>query len=279
VAVWVKYPAVVFLPVYLLAAPRRSLSTLLGAAGGGVLACAPFLGQFHPLYDQTVAFQRTRWSMDLAERLEATGLYWLLVNLFSVPPLFRGSRPPWLRAGFVLGGSFVFGSQVYYHYFVSIVPFAALLAAPLAVWLVSTNSRRIVAAGLALAVVGGWALVIDRGGARPLFITAAHLSDIRPTISLLDRATRPGDRVLADRYEYAYLADRPALAHYFWNVGVLVNAGYLESRVSAARAVVLSYGASSGFPTGFTQYLDKHYARVQTKANTVWVISRPATER
>jgi hypothetical protein len=60
------------------------------------------------------------------------------------------------------------------------------------------------------------------------------------------------------------------LAHYFWNVGVLVNARYLEHRVSGARAVVLSYGASSGFPAGFTAYLDHHFPSVNTLANTIW---------
>jgi 4-amino-4-deoxy-L-arabinose transferase-like glycosyltransferase len=271
-AIWIKYPAVVFLPVYLLAAPRRALSCLLGAAVALALAFAPFLGQLHALYDQTVAFQRTRWLMDLDERLQTAGLYWLLVNLLALPGLARGGRPLWLRAGFVLGGVFLLASQVYYHYFVPVVPFAALLAAPLVDRAVHAAPRLVLTLGLLL--IGLWAFVIDDGGPSPLFVTAAHLSDIQPTIDLLDRTTRPGDPVLADRYEYAYLANRPALAHYFWNVGVLVHAPYLERRVPRAGAVVLSYGASSGFPAGFVRYLNAQYTSVQTPANTVWLTSR-----
>lgn len=295
-AIWIKYPAAIFLPVYLFASPRRALSSLLGVCVGAGAAFAPFLAQAHQMYAQTVTFQRTRWTMDLGQRLETAGLYWLLVNVFAVVGILRGlftarpgllearslrgrvwerGRPPvWLLAGFGLGGLFLLSSQVYYHYFVPIVPFAAVLGAPVAIRLAQVAPRLVTLA--AIAVVGGWAATIDLAGASPLFVTAAHLSDIRPTIELIDRRTRADGRVLADRYEYAYLAQRPTLAHYFWNVGVLVDAGYLERRVSAARAVVLSYGASSGYPAGFTRYLNARYASVRTKANTVWLVSRRA---
>jgi hypothetical protein len=79
---------------------------------------------------------------------------------------------------------------------------------------------------------------------------------------------------LGDRDEYAYLAGRPSVAHYFWNVGVLVNARYLERRLSRAGAVVLSQGASSGYPAGFEQYLDARYPRVSTDATSVWILRR-----
>lgn len=270
VAIWIKYPALVLLPVYVLAAPRRTPSWLAGGVLALALAFAPFAAQWHQLYDATITFQRSRWLMPLDQRLETAALFWLLVNPLALVGLIRHRYPAWLVAGFGVGGIFALTSQVYYHYFVPEVPFAALLGAPVAARLAPRTPRLLVAASLALA--GAWAAVIDLGGPSPLYVTAAHLSDINRTIQLLDRTTRPTDRVLADRFEYPYLARRPSLLHYFWNIGLLVDARYLERHVQQAGAVVLSYGASSGYPAGFTQYLDARYhRRVDTAANTVWL--------
>jgi hypothetical protein len=105
-------------------------------------------------------------------------------------------------------------------------------------------------------------------------VTAAHLSDIAPTIKLVEARSRPGSAILADRYEYAYLARRRAAQHYFWNVGVLLPASALERRLDQARMVVLSYGASSGYPAGFIRFLDARFPKVRTRANTVWVVGK-----
>jgi len=56
-----------------------------------------------------------------------------LIGTLAVLALRRGRQPLWLLGGFGLGGAFVFASQSYYHYFVPVISFAALLAAPLAV--------------------------------------------------------------------------------------------------------------------------------------------------
>jgi len=268
VALWIKYPAAYFLPVYILVAPRRSAGMGLGLIIAGAALFLPYHAELHALWNQTIQFQRTRWSMDFSTRIETTALFWLAVNPLALVALRR--RPPlWVAVGFLSGGLFVFTSQVYYHYFVPVVPFAALVGAPAALYF--TRLPKPALAALIGGVVLGWGLIIDLGGQSPLFVTAARLSDIQPTIRLLDCATQPGAGILADRYEYPYLANRQAVAHYFWNVGVLLDAKYLEKRLPRAQAVVLSYGASSGYPAGLVAYLNTHYRRVDTRVNTVWL--------
>jgi hypothetical protein len=275
VAVWIKYPAAYFLPVYVLAAPRRSPIVAAVAAMTFALLLLPFHAQWSLLYDQTVTFQRTRWTMDTGTRVGTVALYWLGLNVPAVIGLWRTRRPIWLVAGFALGVLFVFPSQVYYHYFVPIVPFAALLGALPVSALLRWNRTQIVMA--ALAILALWAAIIDLGGSNPLFVTAARFSSIQPTITLLRTETGRNQPVLADRFEYAYLARRPALGHYFWNVGVLVNARYLEARADRSGAVVLSHGASSGYPAGFLAWLDGRYARLETPATTVWLTRNRTT--
>lgn len=273
-ALWIKYPAALFLPIYLLASPRRALVWAPSLAVTLVLLFAPFMAQAHTLYDDTVAFQATRWTMPALQRFSTVGLYWLGINLPAVWGLLRrASRPPaWLLAGFLVGGVFALSSQVYYHYFVPMVPFGALLAAPVLAGIASRH--RSLSLGVALALVAAWAGCVDLGGPSPLYVTAARLSSIAPTVRLLQRETPPDSAVLADRYEYAYLAGRRALAHYFWNVGVLVNARYLEKHLPASRAVVLSHGASSGYPRGFVQYLDRHFSAREAGTTTIWLTGR-----
>jgi hypothetical protein len=153
-----------------------------------------------------------------------------------------------------------------------VVPFAALLTGVTLTRIRHWRRTPVLAAALLPALVA--AAVIDLGGYSPLYVTAARLSDVAPTVRLLDANTTAGESVLADRFEYAYLARRPALDDYFWNIGVLVNAAYLESRVDRARAVVLSSGASSGYPRGFTEYLDRRYKRVRKPTTTVWFLPK-----
>lgn len=268
-AIWIKYPAALFGLVYLLAAPRRAL--IWGSAMLVTLAAlfAPVVGQAH-WYQDTVAFQRARWLMPAEQRFGTTAIYWLGINLPGIWALVTRRQPLWLVVGFLLGGVFALSSQVYYHYFVPIVPFGALLAAPVLCHLAS--HYRPLAISAALVIVLSWAALIDLGGTSPLYVTAARLSSIQPTIHWLDRHTASGSTILADRDEYAFLAHRKALDHYFWNVGVLVNARTLEARLPPARAVVLSHGASSGYPAGFVRYLNRHYRSTDMGAATLWLI-------
>jgi hypothetical protein len=274
-AIWIKYPALYFLPAYVLAAPRRAVIVMPAAAAALVASLVPFHAEWGALFQQSVTFQRTRYLMDDDQRWRTTILYWLAANPVAVAAIPFVSAPFWVVAGFGLGGIFVFTSQVYYHYFVPVVPFAALLGAPLLARIGTRAAAGIGVAGLATCLL--WGLLINRSGSRPLYVTAAHFSSIRPTIDLLRAHTTAGESVLADHDEYAYLVDRQQLAHYFWDVGVLVDAHYLERRISGANAVVLSYGASSGYPAGFVDFLNSRYVRTDTGATSVWFV--PANAR
>ncbi len=274
-AIWVKYPAAYFLPIYLLAAPRRFHYFVPAAAVSFGLLLLPFHDQLSLIYSQTVTFQRTRWTMDTGTRTGTVLLYWLALNLPALIGLRQTRRPLWLMAGFLMGSLFILPSQVYYHYFVPIVPFAALLGAGPIARVVRWNRWKPVI--VAAVVLGLWTTIIDLGGNSPLFVTAARLSSIQPTISLLRSQTGKGQPVLGDRFEYAYLAGRPALRHYFWNVGVLVDAPYLERSAGRSGAIVLSHGASSGYPAGFLHWLDHRYLRIETPATTIWLTKDRAT--
>lgn len=270
-AVWVKYPALYFVPALALLSPRRMPVVALAAAATLTVLFVPLHVDLQMIYRDTVQFQRSRWLMATDVRVQTTALFWLGANLAAVAGLWivRG-RPAWLATGFLLGGLFVFAPQVYYHYFVPIVPFGALLGAP-AVLRLSRVWRR-VALTMALVAVPVWGVRLAHGGPSPLYVTAAHLSDIRDTIATLDRLTSPRQAILADRFEYAYLARRPAVLSYFWNVGVLIGPRAVERMVPQARAVVLSYGASSNYPPGFTRYMDRTYRAIQTRSNRIWVV-------
>jgi hypothetical protein len=268
-ATFVKYPAAAFLPTYLVFARRRAPAMLLGGTTAGVLLLAPFVPEIHELIRQTIRFQSRRWKMQLDVRLLTAATWWPLVNPFATISAFL-RRPLAVRIGFITGAIFLAASQVYYHYFVPIEPFAALLGAPIALRFFGT-ARRAVPALAALAVlIAGWAVWLNVGGPSPLYVTAAHLSDVQPAVSLLRQQVPRQGAVLGDQLEYAYLAHRSALDDYFWNVGPLVNARHLERRVPYASAVVMSHGASSGYPKGFQRWLNAHYRRHNVGTASVW---------
>ncbi|GAC1327542.1 MAG: hypothetical protein NVSMB22_19060 [Chloroflexota bacterium] len=279
-AVWMKYPAILFLPVYILAAPRRALVSTLASIGTVLLAFAPFLSQAHAVFEQTIVWQLSqRKPLDLGHRFGAVAAFWLLLNPLAVLAVLRRRQPLWLLGGFGVGGAFVFASQAYYHYFVPVVPFAALLAAPLAVRFLRHGRRTV--AMTAIAVNVAWAADITFGDdPSRLFISAPHLSAIHGTVQVLDRSTRPGQRVLTDQLEYAYLAHRLTVADYFWNMGSVLSARYLEHRLVSAGAVVLTERVAPTYPSGFTDYLDrKRYTRVRTGSAKIWLIAHnPASE-
>jgi MFS family permease len=276
-AITVKLPAVLFVPIYLLAAPRRSLGTFVAAILTVTAVVVPFTGDPHAFFSQVIGFQGTRWSMPIDERVFTMLLFWLAMNPIAVVAVLRLRSPTWLLGGFAAGGLFALASQVYYHYYVPILPFAALLSGGLLATISLPWARILPPLGAALMLIA--AAVTDFGGSSPLYVTTAHFSDIQPAVDLVRRHTLPGDSVLADRYEYSYLADRSALAHYFWNVGVLVDDHYLERHLSEASVVILSSGPSSGFPAGFVSYLNARYHSRRAGTATVWLLRNTVVTR
>lgn len=272
-AVWFKYPAIIFLPVYVLIAPRRALITVAALAASAGLAFVPFAAYGHAIYQQTVIWQLLqRTPTDLLHRVGGVVAYLLLLNPLAAGAMLHRRQPAWLASGFGLGTVFVFSSQVYYHYFVPALPFAALLAAPLVVPFVRRSLVPVLATGVSLAVAWGGDIAWGSGPAR-LFISASNFSAIHPTLLALDRTTRRGQVVLTDQLEYAYFAQRPALADYFWNMNDVVSARYLERRLPGVGAVVETQHVAPSYPAGLTSYLSvSGYRHVDTGSTRIWLI-------
>jgi hypothetical protein len=272
-AVCVKYPAVLFLPVYVLAAPRRSIVAGITAVVVALVALIPFVPEIHSLYQQTVAWQVVRRTpLDLVHRLGSVAVFWLFLNPLAVLALVKGRKPLWLLSGFAFGGIFLFASQAYYHYFVPMLPFGALLAAPIAARFIRVRPRTTATAAILLVV--GWALDINSGtGPLSLFITASHLSSVQTTAQALDRWTSPRTPVLTDQFEYAFLARRKPVGDYFWNMSGVIPARVLESRLPSDSAVVVTERVAPTYPSGFTGYLTgRRYVHIQSGDTEIWLL-------
>jgi len=272
-AIGTKYTAVLLLPAYILAAPRRCWATIAGAGAGLALLLAPYLPVAHALLQQTIVFQDGRGSMGLLDRIATVSLYWLVVTPLAVFGVARRA-PIWVKAGYLAGGLLLLAPQAYYHYYVLFAPYAALLSAPFLDrlrWPTSRTVAMLAACGLI------WVTVVVTGNDRPLLITAARLSQVAPTVELLQHETAAGGLVMADRYEYPFLAGRSPLTPYFWNVRPLVKGSTLISQLPCAAAVVAASGASSGYPLGLINYLNRHYRAFRSGQATVWVLSHGKT--
>jgi hypothetical protein len=272
-AVCVKYPAIMFLPVYVLAAPRRAAATLAAMLVTAAAVLLPFTPEIRSFVEQTVTWQLVRRTpLDLLHRLGTVTVFWLLLNPLAVIAALRRAHPAWLPAGFSLGGIFLFTSQAYYHYFVPVLPFAALLGAPIAADLIRRRPRALPACAVLLSVV--WAVDLDAGtGPGSLFVTASNLSSVQATARVLDRWTSPGAFVLTDQFEYAFLAGRKPAADYFWNMSGVVPARALESRLPRGGAVVMTRRVAPTYPSGFTGYLrGRRYLRIETGTTDIWLL-------
>jgi Dolichyl-phosphate-mannose-protein mannosyltransferase len=269
VACWVKYPAIVFLPIYLLAAPRRIPATVFGFLGAGAALFFPFLGEARQFFYDTVTWQFVhRYHTPLFTRLQVTAIFWLAISPFAIVRMFGRRRPLWLLLGFATGGVFVVTSSAYPHYFVPVAPYAALLGAPVAVRVVRMPKTMLTGTCLALTAI--WAAIVLMPTSRQ-FIPASMFSEVRPIVQLIDSTTSPDTAVLADRFEYAYLAQRPSVAQYFWDQHDLVTAHELEQHLRPGSIVVLyPQGDLASFPVGLAAYLDGSYSRILLHGVALW---------
>ncbi|MGH2449638.1 MAG: ArnT family glycosyltransferase [Chloroflexota bacterium] len=267
---WIKYPALLFAPAYVLAAGRRAWLWAGSALVTAIFLFAPYLGDIHTFFAQTVLWQLTRPAESLAFRLEEVAVFLVLVNPLSVLAL-RQRPQKFLVAGFAVGLVYLFAGRGYYHYFMPMMPFAALLGAPLAARLVHLSSRVVLIACVAfVAACGGDILA---GGPGRSLISAPSLSADLPVVHLLDHSTEPDDPVLADRFEYAYLAGRTPYDFYFWDMTHQVHARRLEDDLDA-NLIVDTHQVGHTFPRGFYSYLDRHYHHHRVGDTTVWFTDR-----
>lgn len=273
-AIWFKYPALIFLPVYLLIAPRRAPLIVAAIVATDAVAFAPYIHNMHALYNQSVGWQVVRTSAPLVQRVPAVLVFWLLLNPWAAEAAIRVRTPRWVLVGFASGGLFVLASQVYYHYFIPVVPFAALLAAP---WLARTirrSGRRVLLTGMT--VLALWSVALNSAPTMS-GLGMLRLSAVDGTVHLLELATGRSQGVLADHFEYAYLAGRSSVTDYFWNLSHMVGARTLERRLPATAAVVSD--SPSSYPPGFVGYLERRrYAEVRRGAITIWLMRRTSPD-
>lgn len=273
IAVWIKYTALLYLPVYLLAANRHRRLVLAAWIVTLVLLFLPDMSQGPGLIGDTVLWQLARRTPeDAIHRIGAVGCYWLLLNPLAGVALWRARRfPRWLPVGFVLGTAFLLSSQAYYHYFVLFVPFGALLAAPL----LSNATHRLVRilATIAIGLSCLWAVDIANGAPQlRLYVTAAHFNAVQQTARILNQTIRPGTPVLVDEFQYAMLSHHPAADNYFWNMDTVVRAPMLERRLRGVSAVVETMNLAN-YPPGFDNYLNHVVVRRYDTVDTlIWVL-------
>jgi hypothetical protein len=194
--------------------------------------------------------------------------FWLVLNPLAAAAAVRYRAPRWVLIGFAMGGLFIFGSEVYYHYFVPVVPFAALLAAPLLLEIIRWAPRLAVLAATTFLAL--WAAALN---AEPTQsgLSILRVSSVSDAVHVLDRVTTQDQRVLTDQFEYAYLAHRASVTDYFWNMRGTVGARFLERRLQATAAVVSD--APSEYPPGFIRYLEHQpYTRIRVGAATIWLL-------
>jgi Dolichyl-phosphate-mannose-protein mannosyltransferase len=272
IAFWVKYPAALFLPVFLLAAPRRALACVGGFLASVLVLFAPYVDQLNRLYQDSVVWQLFhRNHSSPIVRFRAIGTYWLGVNPFAVVGAFIIRKPVWLWLGFLSGGVYLFSSTTYPHYFVPLAPFAALLGAPIAARYVRVPRAAVIAAALAAALLTAITL-------RPLatvdgFVHAPLVSATDPVADAITHYVPSGTSVIANRLEFAYLAPRP-LVPYFWNDHQFVSARSLEKRLPDGGAVIMyPFSEGASYPAGFTAYLNRHFRRLTINRSYVWLLS------
>lgn len=268
-ACWIKYPIGVFLPVYLLLSPRRAAYTLLGFFGAGVLLLIPDANHLRTLYHDSVAWQlfyRTHTAPSV--RLETIGLFWLLLNPFAVAALLTRRNPLWLTVGFATGAVYLVTASVYSHYFVPLAPYAAVLGAPVASRLLRLSRPAIIA--LSAVLVAATSLVIQ-DTSQP-FVINTRFSSIAPIVQALRRTTSPGTPVFSNQFEFAYLASRPWIAHYFWDDHTMVASLSIERRLSQGVVSILyPYTDYLSYPPGLHDYLDDRYIPYKFDHATIWL--------
>jgi hypothetical protein len=267
-AFWIKYPMLVFLPVYLVAARRRAAAVVAGFGGAVAVLFLPYMGEARRLFSETVTWQTLqRNHTPFTTRVATTGVFWLAVNPFAVAALRTIRRPLWLALGFATGCVFLFTATAYSHYFVPVAPFAALLGGPIAARLARISLRTALA--VCLAVATSWAISINVVSGS--FVTIPRFSDIQPVVRDLQRSTPPGTPVLANRFELAYLAHRPWVAHYFWDDRGTLSATSLARHLPHDAVTALyPYNNAAAYPAGFENYLDEHYPRRRLDGIMLW---------
>ena len=254
IGVWFKYPAALAVPAALLLARRRSLAFLAAMAVTALILFAPFVSTLHHLYDDTVVYQQSRFTYPLGIRLGSILLFAVLLQPLAV---FGAAIRPvrwWLLAGYAAAILYLGSSQVYYHYMLPIVPYAAILGAIFIASLSKENIARLlppVAAG-SIGVTLLWAAMMQfTPGNYPFHITSAQTASVAPVSAYIDRHVPPGSQIFDDQPDLPVLAYRANCDNYFWSDSTVATHSQIQFCLLHARYVIHFFAHGSGFPPGF----------------------------
>jgi hypothetical protein len=262
IAFMFKYPAVLVAPACLMLAGRRRSPYFVGAAIVTVVVLLiPLIPELPKFVSDTIGFQTGRAAQPLTTKILGVVLFLIVLQPLGFFGLFTKPRHPWLIVAYLSAFLYLLTPQVYYHYMVAFVPFASILGAAYLGSLPKLNPRALVPAALAgcAAVTALWTVLVywgaSYGGQATLHMTLALLSSEQPMISYVKTIVPPNGSVLDDRPEVVFVANRNNLDNYFWNISDIENYTDLLSGTLKIRYIVHSFGSSSGFPSGFLDFL------------------------
>lgn len=261
-----KYPAGLLLPACLILAWRRPRGVLafLGAAGLTVTAVfLPLLPEWHAVLTDTVFFQTGRGSEPLTTRLGSLILFAILLQPLAVFGLFVRPYRAWLLVAYLAVFAYLLAPQVYYHYLSPIVPFGSILGGVYLGRIRGLTPRflmRTASAG-AVALTLLWSAIIAAGGTGPLHITVASLAYEQSIEQYISSSVPLHGLLLQDRPEGVYLTDRRNLDEYFWNDAAVMSPQQLQQGLLRLRYVILTFGPATGYPPGFSNWIDARYCR------------------
>ena len=259
-----KFPAVLIGPACLVLAGKRRSPYVVGAAIVAVgILLIPLLPELPKFISDTVLFQTGRSAQPLTAKFIGIVVFFVVLQPLGFFGLFTRPRHIWLIVAYLSAFLYLLTPQVYYHYIEAFVPFASILGAAYLGSLPKLNPRALLpaAAAGALAVTALWTGLVywggNYGGQGTLHMTLALLSSEQDVIRYVERIVPPNGTVLDDRPEVVYVAKRQNLDDYFWNVSDIENYTDLLAGTLKIKYVVHSYGSSSGFPSGFLEFLDR----------------------
>lgn len=263
IAVVFKYPAVLLVPACLLIAGKRTPIFLVGMAAAVVAAVLPFVASWHSFYADTVQFQQGRSAQLATIRFGSVILFAVLLQPLAVFGLFSRPRRWWLVAAYLAAFLYTFTHQVYYHYFAPMAPFGSILGAIYLARFRRLTPRTLVGgtAALAVAVALLWTAIVSNGGSFPLHTTDVPLSAVQAKTQFVEHNVASRALVLEDRPEASVLARRRNLKDYFWNDATVLTAQALQQGILHLRYIILTFGPSTGYPPGFTSWIDARFCR------------------
>lgn len=276
IAILFKYPALLILPACLaLAGKRRWVPFTAAMVATVVIVMIPFLPSWHQFYNDTVVFQSSRAQQPLQIRMIVLIGYTILLQPFAIFGLFQKPRRWWLILGYVSAFAYIASPQVYYHYVVQEMPFAAILGAMYLATLPWLNRKVLVpaTAALCLSIVLIWGAIIEyTPGQNPLRLAAFQIRNVLPVEAYIRAHSSPNSEIIDDRPEVPVLSNRYDCLSYFWSDAELLTGPELM-RCTPTLSYVVHTFSKGGYPSNSLSKWNSRYCRktVGSSANGAFV--------